>query len=157
MSVIFSRSCEYGIQAALYLSLRGGIRTPIQLRSIADSLDIPYHFLGKVLQTLARHGIIVSQKGNKGGFLLARGPAGITLMEIVEAIDGTAFLDQCMIGFPACDADNPCPAHPYWIESKRHIIEMLNNHTVEELGEKLRSKLSVDSINATLLHGAFLH
>ena len=71
MSVFLSKSCEYGLQAILYLSHKSSAE-PLTLHDIADNLDVPRHFLSKILQSLARDGIVVSHRGIKGGFRLAK-------------------------------------------------------------------------------------
>lgn len=140
MSIIFSRSCEYGIQAVLYLARRGKKRS-VLLREISDSLGIPHHFLSKVLQLLNRRGIVVSQKGSSGGFTLARALNRITLADIVQAIDGEALLTECVLGFPECDPRNPCPAHNTWGEAKSVISGMLNQKTIGDLSKGFNKKL----------------
>lgn len=145
MSVIFSKSCEYAIQAVLFLASNRD-SSPIHLRNIAESLNIPHHFLSKILQTLTHHEIVFSHKGSTGGFRLGRLASNITLIDIVRAVDGEAFLGHCVLGFPACGDDHPCPVHFAWKDSKSIIMEMLHNQTVEDLTSKLDGKL--DLINS---------
>ncbi len=140
MSIIFSKSCEYGLQAVLYLSHRPD-DSPAFLRDIAQDLNIPYHFLNKVLQTLTRDHIVVSHKGSNGGFALARSPKEIHLLDIVRAVDGDSFLDGCVVGFPGCGDENPCPVHPQWKKAKEMILTMLQKKTLAELGKGLNLKL----------------
>ncbi len=140
MAIIFSRSCEYGIQAVLYLARRGKKRS-VLLREISDSLGIPHHFLSKVLQLLSRRGIVISQKGSTGGFTLAQPLNRITLADIMKAIDGEALLTECVLGFPECDPRNPCPAHNKWKEAKTIISSMLNQKTIGDLSKGFNKKL----------------
>ena len=113
MSLIFSRQCEYAIQAVFYLALKPGDgMTPI--RELTRALKIPYHFLGKILQDLTRKGLLLSQKGPTGGFALRRAAGDITLLEIVEAVDGDGVLRQCVLGFPECSGKSPCAVHGQW-------------------------------------------
>lgn len=141
MSIIFSKSCEYGLQATLYLA-RQPKDSPAHLREIATDLNIPYHFLNKVLQTLTRDRIIVSQKGANGGFALARSPEQIHLIDIVRAVDGQAFLDGCVLGFSACGDETPCPVHDRWKSAKGVILDMLQQKTLAELAKGLDGKLA---------------
>ncbi|MEW6510383.1 MAG: RrF2 family transcriptional regulator [Bacteroidota bacterium] len=142
MSLIFSKSCEYGLQAVLYLARQTG-EQPVLLRDIADRLDIPYHFLSKVLQTLTRDGIVVSFKGTNGGFLLGQSPTDIALIDIVRAVDGDKFLDNCVLGFPACADRTPCPVHDQWKRAKEIILAFLRKKTLAELGKELDPKLNL--------------
>ncbi len=144
MSIIFSKSCEYGIQSVLYIA-KVSNGQPVLLKDISETLHIPHHFLGKVLQILTRSGIIISKKGQHGGFELGDSASKITLMDIVRAIDGDSYLNECVLGFPGCCDENPCPVHDAWGKSKKSILEMLNNKTIEKLSKELDGKL--DQLN----------
>ena len=102
MSVLFSRECEYALRPADEF-------TPI--KELTAKLDIPYHFLAKILQKLTRKGILFSLKGPTGGFRLADEPEKITLFQIVEVIDGNTLVTSCIMGFPECSGKNPCAVH----------------------------------------------
>ncbi|MBS4027698.1 MAG: Rrf2 family transcriptional regulator [Ignavibacteriales bacterium] len=140
MSVFFSRSCEYGIQAVLYLASREP-ESPIHLRDISNALRIPHHFLSKIMQTLERDGVVISHKGANGGFELGRDAKEISIINIVRAIDGEAFLNGCVLGFPSCDDTAPCPVHTLWKKSKENISVMLEKSSVGELSAELGGKL----------------
>jgi Rrf2 family protein len=118
---------------------------PVLLKDISETLHIPHHFLGKVLQILTRNGIVVSKKGQHGGYELSGDASKITLMDIVKAIDGDSYLSKCVLGFPGCSDENPCPVHTSWGQSKKLILEMLNNKTIEKLSKELDGKL--DQLN----------
>jgi Rrf2 family protein len=140
MSVMLSRGCEYALQAVIYLAAQPQ-DSPVLQRDISKALNIPPHFLGKVLQLLSRHQIVISQKGKSGGFLLGKSPDDITPNDIIEAIDGSTFLDDCVLGFPECGDENPCPVHPQWKKAKGIISQMLKNKNVEQLGKEIDVKL----------------
>ncbi|MFQ6615655.1 MAG: RrF2 family transcriptional regulator [Fidelibacterota bacterium] len=140
MSVLFSKACQYAIQSVIYLAAQQP-DTPILQRDIAEALDIPNHFLGKILQQLARHGIVVSQKGKAGGFLLSQPPEEISLLRVAKIVDGESFLDYCVVGFPGCQDENPCPLHPLWSSAKKIIIQMLRDTPVTELSDEIQTKL----------------
>lgn len=142
MSLIFSKSCEYATQAILFLAKKKS-HDPVLLRDISEALQIPHHFLNKVLQLLSRDGLIVSQKGSNGGFALGRDAKTITLSDIVRAVDGEAFLNECVLGFPQCGDPNPCPVHKQWLLAKTNIIDMLNQRTVDDLSNGLQGKLDL--------------
>jgi Rrf2 family protein len=140
--VLFSKSCEYAFQAVLYLA-KAKNGKPIHLLDVASTLHIPYHFLSKVLQTLSRHEIVTSYKGQNGGFDLGRNATQIKLIDIVRAIDGEAFLSHCVMGFPSCGDEKPCPVHTDWKDAKGIILRMLNEKTIEDLSKHIDDKLSV--------------
>ena len=142
MPVIFSKSCEYALQAALYLAQQPQGK-PVLLRDVSDRLNIPHHFLSKVLQSLTRDAIIVSSKGANGGFQLGRLPKDITLVDIVRAIDGEKYLEDCVPGFPGCGDRHPCPVHDQWKRAKEIILNILHKKTLAELSKELDRKLNL--------------
>lgn len=140
MPIIFSKGCEYAFQAVLYLASKPQGR-PVLQRDISSALNIPPHFLGKVLQLLSRSNLVISQKGKRGGFLLGRSPRDISLYDILEATDGAASLDGCILGFSDCHDENPCPVHIQWKQSKEIILRMLKKKNAEELSREIDVKL----------------
>jgi len=139
--MLFSKSCEYAIQAMLYLAYKEKGGQPVLLREISDSLRIPHHFLNKVLQQLTREGILVSLRGVSGGFSLGRHGSEITLGDVVKAIDGDRFLGECMLGFPECADKNPCPVHDQWKRAKQIILNIISTKSVAELSKEMDGKL----------------
>jgi Rrf2 family protein len=136
MSMIFSRQCDYALQAMLYLALRpGGEMTSI--RDLASRLNIPYHFLGKTLQDLTRKGLLQSLKGPTGGFSLAIPSTEITLFQIVEAVDGIEFTRSCVLGFRECSSENPCAVHESWTVLREGTVAMLKRRNIGELARTM--------------------
>ncbi|HLF15126.1 MAG TPA: Rrf2 family transcriptional regulator [Bacteroidota bacterium] len=147
MSLIFSRSCQYALQAVIYLS-REREGAAVHVREISDALNIPHHFLGKILQILNRNGIVQSTKGANGGFRLGKPAADIRVLDIARSIDGASSIDRCVLGFPECDEHQPCPMHDAWKASKAGILRMLSETTVDELTGKMNARL--DSLPGTI-------
>lgn len=140
MTVIFSKKCEYGLQAVLYLSAK----EPGQIISsdeIAQSLSIPKEFVSKILQSLTESGIVLSKKGKAGGFALAKEPGKIRLIDIVAAIDGLGIFNSCVLGFPKCSPDHPCPLHEKWGKLRTDAYNMLIEETLDELRGKTLNKI----------------
>jgi len=140
MTVIFSKKCEYGLQAALYLSAHTD-RGTIASDEIAKELHIPKEFVSKILQSLTKFGLIASKKGKSGGFFLAKDPSEIKLINIVEAIDGLDIFDKCVLGFPQCDPDHPCPVHHRLGNLRTEAYEMLSEETLDQLTESTLDKV----------------
>ena len=137
MSLLFSRQCEYALQAVVYLALKKeGER--ISIRDLTKRLDIPYHFLGKILQDLKRKGFLTSVKGPHGGFALAMPAEKITLYQIVEAIDGAGFSHNCVMGFPDCSGKNPCAVHDTWSGLRDDITTMLQVKNIGQLAKEMK-------------------
>lgn len=137
MSIFFSRQCEYAIQGVLYLALKPqGEMTSI--KELTKRLDIPYHFLAKILQRLAATGLLTSAKGPTGGFALGKPAKDITLFDIVEAIDGSDFTDKCVLGFPECSGKNPCSVHSTWGRMRDEIYQMLVSKNIAEMAREMK-------------------
>lgn len=135
MSILFSRQCEYALQAVSYLALQPQGRLT-SIKELTDRLDIPYHFVGKILQELVQKEILVSRKGHDGGFAFADKPERMTLYKIVEAIDGSAFHHRCVMGFDECSGKHPCAIHTQWEKSRTEIYDLLTRKSIVDLAKK---------------------
>lgn len=135
MSVLFSRPCEYALRAVIYLARKPeGEMT--SAKELTLKLDVPYHFISKILQDLTYKHLVYSLKGPTGGFALARSPHGILFQEIVEAIDGNDYKTQCVMGLPECGGKNICAVHHKWALIKDSIHDMLVSKTVFEMANE---------------------
>ncbi len=140
MTVIFSKTCELGLQAVLFLSIKKEKRI-FNASEVSKELKVPKEYVSKVMQILTESGIIGSKKGKNGGFYLAKSPSSIKLIDIVEAIDGLEIFNNCVLGFPGCSSDNPCPVHDKWGALRDDAYKMLSTETLEQLKEKTLHKL----------------
>lgn len=110
---------------------------------ISNKLNIPKEFISKILQNLTESGIVESKKGKAGGFMLAKHPSKIKLIDIVEAIDGLGSFNSCVLGFPNCSPEKPCPVHEKWGMLREKAYEMLSSETIDKFKEKTLNKISV--------------
>jgi Rrf2 family protein len=137
--MIYSRSAEYAIRAFVYLA-----QVPegkyAMVKNIAEESEIPTHFLAKILQQLARKGFLRSSKGPTGGFALRKSPDDITLLEIVDAIDGLAEYERCPSGITECNDEAPCGMHESWKELRSRIIGYLEGTTISDVARSLQQK-----------------
>ena len=140
MTIIFSKRCEYGIQGVLYLAAHMD-KDAIPSDDIAKALNIPKEFISKILQSLTESGIIESKKGKNGGFALAKDPKKIRLIDVVAAIDGLEIFNSCVLGFPNCTPDHPCPVHHNWGELRTKAYNMLTEETLDKFKEKTLNKV----------------
>lgn len=141
MTVIFSKKCEYGLQAVLYLAAQMD-REVISAEEIANKLSIPKEFVSKILQSLTESGIVNSRKGKSGGFSIAKDPKWIKLIDIVAAIDGLSMFNSCVLGFPHCNPENPCPLHDKWGELRSKAYSMLTDENLDQFREKTLRKVN---------------
>jgi Rrf2 family protein len=140
MTVIFSKKCEYGMQAVLFLAAQES-KLVVPSDTISQVLKIPKEFVSKILQSLRDSGIISSVKGKSGGFFLAKSPSDIKLIDVVAAIDGLEMFNSCVLGFQECSPDAPCPVHNSWGELRTKAYDMLSGETLDQLIEKTLSKI----------------
>lgn len=137
--MVFSNGCQYGIQACMYLA---SWHEPVYrtVKDISSYLDIPKHFLVKILQQLNEGGIVVSKKGPDGGVALAQSPSEIYLMDIVVAIDGDTLFDQCVLGCGDCDDEDPCSFHQQWVPVRNRLHKELNTTRLIEATRNAKTK-----------------
>ena len=140
MTVFFSKACELGIQAVLFLSIKKE-KLIFSAEDISKEMKVPKEFVSKVLQILTSSGIVGSKKGKSGGFYLAKSPSQIKLINIVEAIDGLESFNSCVLGFPGCSSENPCPVHNKWGMLREEAFKMLSEESLEQLREKTVQKI----------------
>jgi Rrf2 family protein len=103
---------------------------------VAQEIGAPQNYLGKLLQTLARDGLVESQKGLGGGFRLARDPKSITLLDVVEPIEHVSRWAGCILGRPECSDADPCAIHTRWKAVREAYLHMLRRTTISELVAK---------------------
>ncbi|MCA9392701.1 MAG: Rrf2 family transcriptional regulator [Candidatus Omnitrophica bacterium] len=101
--------------------------------AIAQSIMAPRNYLGKMLQSMASHGLVVSQKGTGGGFRLARPASKITLYDIVEPIDNVTLWSECALGLKRCTDSNPCVIHHRWKAVREAYYDFLKSTRISDL------------------------
>ena len=137
--MIYSRSAEYAIRALVCLAAVPDGKYAM-VKNIAEQEDIPSHFLAKILQQLARKGLLRSSKGPTGGFALRVDPKEIRLVDIVEVLDGLAPYQQCASGLSECSDEMPCPMHDSWTNLRSRIMDYLERNTIADLAKALDQK-----------------
>jgi Rrf2 family iron-sulfur cluster assembly transcriptional regulator len=137
--MIYSRSAEYAIRAFVHLA-----QVPqgkyAMVKNIAEQEGIPAHFLAKILQQLARKGLLRSSKGPTGGFALKMDPAEVRLLDIVESLDGLAPYQQCAMGLSECNDEMPCSMHDSWVGLRSRIMDYLGRNSIADLAKTLELK-----------------
>lgn len=118
--------------------MKPGERLPVKI--ICEKADIPESFTRKVFQDLVNGGFLEASRGPGGGYSLAHDPNEISLLEVIEAVDGDDTFAPCIMGLPVCDAKKPCPVHATWSDAKAELIESLHSKTLQELVEASASR-----------------
>jgi Rrf2 family protein len=97
---------------------------------IARCARVPKPYLAKIVQALVRRGIVRSRRGLGGGVTLARPPEQISLLEIVEAVEGPDWLGECLLNLSECSTSQDCPTYAFWQRVRAEIIAELRNTTL---------------------------
>ena len=139
-----TRAADYAVRIMIHLAgLRPGRRR--NRTALAQAGQVAEHFLAKVLQSLVRAGLIDSQRGMNGGFSLAKAPEQITILDIVEAIEGPLSLNVCLVSGETCGRKPWCPAHRVWAEAQDAMAKVLRNATIASLAATTEISQAVSS------------
>lgn len=127
-----TRAGEYGVRCILYLSGKER-QVVVPRREVARAMEIPEQFLGKIAQQLARAGILEIIQGSKGGFRLLMSPDKVSLLDVVEAVVGEIFLNDCLLRPNACARTHSCSVHKVWQKARMQLRQILDEATFAEL------------------------
>jgi Rrf2 family protein len=114
-------------------------REPVRAAAIARRQRIPTPYLCQILHRLRKKGLVVSARGVRGGYALARRPARITVMEVLRALEGSMAPVRCVDEPGACGRVKRCPARRLWSRLKRAMEEVLEGATLEGLSRECSS------------------
>lgn len=129
--MLLTRQGDYAIRTISYLAARPGMLIPT--KEIAQHQEIPEKYLIKIIQTLAKAGLVNTLRGSGGGVRLNKEPTKITLKEVVETIEGPILLNQCLSKPGACDRSAGCSSHVIWSKLQHMISNELEAITFDKL------------------------
>lgn len=105
---------------------------------LAAKIEAPRNYLGKLLQTLAGSGLLESRKGLGGGFRLARDPASISLLAVLDSVDSISNWEGCFLGLPICSDTAPCAVHNRWAALRDEYLDLLSNTSIHDVVMRFR-------------------
>jgi Rrf2 family protein len=130
-----TRQADYAIRAVRYLAKQGTTQRSAT-STVAQEMKIPPSFLAKIISQLSIAGLLHTSRGARGGVTLARAPGEISMLDVVEAIDGPILLNEC-VGNPAhCDFSDDCLVHPIWVEAQESLVKRLRETKFDQLAVK---------------------
>ncbi len=137
----FGVGVDYSVKALMALGGRYPSAEPLRVEEIAATQGIPENYLRRLLIELKRGGLVTSQKGPNGGYLLARHPARITMAEVVEIIEGGYVPTDCLeeTGNPACSRVRPCAMRDVWSEVREAVMGVLRQATLQSLSDRRKT------------------
>ena len=139
---MFSKACEYGIRATIYIASKSRNGEKAGIKDICKEIGAPEHFTAKILQNLSRMKIISSVKGPNGGFYLDENDKNIKLIDVVKAIDGDKLFTGCGLGIKECSETKPCPIHNEFKVIRNSLQSMLEKTSIMDLTEDLERGLA---------------
>ena len=134
---MLSKATEYAVRALVYIAIQNAEGKRPGFKEIAQKIDSPEQFTAKILQTLARKGLIGSAKGRGGGFFFQDHRNALPLYDVVTALEGDWSLSKCGFGLKSCDAENPCPLHQEYLPIREGLYNLLKKETIQSLAVKI--------------------
>jgi Rrf2 family protein len=139
-TMIHSPTCQHALRALIYLAEKNA-PGPVLVREIADAAGVPRQSLAKILHGLRNQGLVRSTKGPGGGYQLARPGEAMTVVEVIEAIDGHIELDQtCILGLDRCTDTASCALHDVWKMFRENYNDTITRMTLRDAANALRRK-----------------
>jgi Rrf2 family protein len=135
-----TRQADYAVRSMIHLAALPLNDGRVSTATISKAEAIPLPFLTKVISRLATAGLVTTSRGMGGGVSLARPPVEITLLQVVEAVDGPIVLNHCLLRSGTCAREPFCAAHDVWDEVQTHFVQELNAVTMRELAERQAKK-----------------
>jgi Rrf2 family protein len=130
-----TRQADYAVRAVLYLA-RMEPTQRAATSQVAQEQRIPPSFLAKIISQLSIAGLLHTSRGARGGVTLAREAKDISLLEVIEAIDGPILLNECVNGNGTCTFDDECPLRPVWCEVQEELVGRLRSTNFQQLLEQ---------------------
>lgn len=125
------KSAAYALHALMYM-VRHKTQLPVTTRTIAKAEGIPADYLAKVFQKLSKASFVKSVKGNKKGYVFGKSPEEISLLELIEAMEGGPLFAECFMKHCNCGGTKSnCRIYSVWINSTKRVLELLDETTVE--------------------------
>jgi Rrf2 family protein len=137
---VLSKSSEYGLRALLYMVSKSDAQQYVSIREMSENLDISFHFLTKILQSLTQANLLVSYRGPSGGVAFNVPPDKILLSDVVRVLEGNDFFDTCLLGLPGCSEIAPCPMHQFWKEIRGALKQEFETTTLAEMGQAAQKR-----------------
>lgn len=136
-----TRQADYAMRAVLYLA-KMGVDRRAATSLIAEEQHIPPSFLAKIVSQLSVAGLLHTSRGARGGVSLARSPENISMLEVIEAIDGPILLNECVLEAALCVFGDECPLRPVFCDAQTQLVEHLERTSFGEILQSNGKSLS---------------
>lgn len=132
-----TRATDYAVRVMVQLATLPEGQT-VQLKVLAEATGVRETFLSKILQRLVHQGMVDSHRGTGGGFRLKAAPAQVTLLQVIEAMEGPTQLNVCLGDERSCERISWCPAHPVWRKAQTALAQVLADVSIAQLAEETK-------------------
>jgi Rrf2 family protein len=137
--MLLNQTAVYGLRAMAVLAALPPME-PIRALELSERTDVPHQYLAKVMRRLVVAGLVRSQRGHGGGFMLARPARAIRIGDVLRATDSELEGGRCAFGFGACDPADPCALHPVWSRFNDNVLKWAEGSTLADLGPESKAR-----------------
>lgn len=137
-----SKSCKYAIRATVFIASKAKDKIRVGVKEIAEEIEAPEAFTGKILQLLTKNKIVTSLKGPSGGFYCDKRQLDLPIIEVVNTIDGMSVFTDCVFGLHQCSDEHPCPMHFEYSKTRDQMYISFKNTTIRSLAENLSTGIA---------------
>jgi Rrf2 family transcriptional regulator, iron-sulfur cluster assembly transcription factor len=134
-----TRGADYAVRLMIHFA---AVAPPKRMTrdALAQATGLPESFVAKILQSLTRAGLVTSRRGLDGGFALGVDPRNISLVDIIEAIDGPIALNVCLVTGAGCEQQVWCGAHRVWAQAQAAMLKVLRSRSLAELAAETAAR-----------------
>lgn len=136
---MFSKTCEYGLRATVFIAIHSENGRRLGIKEIASEVESPMYFTGKILQSLVKAKLLGSAKGPNGGFYLDPDQRPVSILEILETLDCSDFFYNCALGLKECSDKHPCPMHQEFKTYREGLRKLFDETTIQDLAKDIRA------------------
>ena len=130
---MFNKETEYALRGLVYVQVQNMKGTKPGIIEIANEIDAPLHYTGKIMQRLVKQGFLFSNKGKGGGFYFDERKPDLPIKTVIQTIEGEKTYAGCGFGLKHCDENNPCPLHGQYAPIRDSINNLISGNTVQSL------------------------
>ena len=134
---MLTKSSKYAIRALVFIQIQNWNKQRPGALEIAREIDAPIAFLAKILQTLVKKELLVSQKGRGGGFFFAENESGLSLYDVIHAMEGDACFYKCGFDLKNCNKENPCSLHDKYVVVREEFYKITRDETIHTVARKI--------------------
>ncbi len=132
--MLVTRKTDYAVRCILYLAQAN--EQIANVTEVSRQMHIPKTFLAKIFQKLTKAGLVESIRGMNGGFRLSKNPADVSLLDIMEAIQGPVCVNVCAVNSKKCSRSSSCSVHPFWVKLRQDMNRQMQEQTIAQLMEE---------------------